>query len=109
MTEYQLASASEIPQWTLADRLRKARDHAGLNQADFAKRIGIARSSIVNYETGRTSPSRPVILSWAFATGVSLEWLIGDTPNSPNKRRLRTTERREQSTLRTYPPLAAVA
>ena len=67
-----------VPQWTLGDRMRKAREHAGLKQTDLARDTGIGRSSIVNYETGRYAPSRPVLLSWALCTGVPLTWLTGD-------------------------------
>lgn len=69
-----------VPKWTLADRLRKARLHAGLEQAELAREIGIGRSTIVNYEAGRTRPSRPVLVSWAMRCGVSFEWLSQD-PN----------------------------
>ncbi len=69
----------EIPEWTLGDRLRKAREHAGLNQAQLAATIGIARSSVVSYESGRTTPSRPVVLSWSLCTGVPAEWVLGRT------------------------------
>ena len=67
-----------VPEWTLADRLRKAREHAGLKQTELAALTGISRASIVNYESGRSVPSRPVMLSWAFTCGVDLAWLAGD-------------------------------
>lgn len=69
-----------IPEWTLGDRLRKAREHAGLKQAELAQIIGIARSSVVSYESDRTAPSRPVVLSWSLATGVPAEWVLGWNP-----------------------------
>ena len=69
---------ASVPQWTLGDRLRKAREHAGLKQAELAGEIGIGRSSIVNYEMDRAEPSRPVLLAWAMRTGVSYEWLTGE-------------------------------
>ena len=68
-----------IPEWTLGDRLRKARKHARLEQTELAQIIGIARSSIVSYESDRTVPSRPVVLSWSLATGVPAEWVLGRT------------------------------
>jgi transcriptional regulator with XRE-family HTH domain len=71
-----------IPDWTLGDRLRKAREHAGLNQAELAEKIGIARSSVVNYESGRSVPSRPVVLSWCLCTGVSMGWVLDRVPVS---------------------------
>jgi transcriptional regulator with XRE-family HTH domain len=64
-----------VPQWTEGDRLRKSREAAGLSQQQLADLIGISRRSIVNYEGGKHDPSRPVVLSWALATGVPLVWL----------------------------------
>lgn len=65
-----------IPRWTVRDRLRKAREHAALQQGELAERIGVGRSTISNYEAGVTEPKRPILLSWAMATGVPLEWLV---------------------------------
>jgi transcriptional regulator with XRE-family HTH domain len=64
-----------VPQWTLGDRLRKAREIASLNQSEMAEQIGIARNSIANYEGGKYEPPRPVMIAWAFRTGVALDWL----------------------------------
>jgi transcriptional regulator with XRE-family HTH domain len=75
--------AGDIPEWTLADRLRKAREHAGMKQIELANATGIARSSIVNYEGGKAEPRRPVLAAWAMATGVPLDWLR-DRPDGPN-------------------------
>ena len=72
--------------------MRKAREHANLNQAELAGNIEIARSSVVNYETDRKMVSRPVLIAWSLATGVPYEWLChGDTqpcgPPEPKRRR----------------------
>src|SRR5260221_8971659 len=77
-----------IPQWTLGDRLRKARESAGLKQAELAGKIGISRASIVNYEAGRYVPSRPVLLSWALCCGVDWAWLTGGGPPGPGLSRV---------------------
>jgi transcriptional regulator with XRE-family HTH domain len=76
MTE--VAISGETPSWTLTDRLRKAREHGVLQQAQLAALTGISERSIQNYEAGRTTPRRPQLIAWALATGVSLEWLEGD-------------------------------
>jgi transcriptional regulator with XRE-family HTH domain len=81
MTESPLPEPT-VPAWTLGDRMRKAREHAGLKQSELAGEIGIARSSIVNYESGRTEPSRPILLSWALRCGVDHEWLSGTGPST---------------------------
>ena len=65
------------PQWTLGDRLRKAREVAGLSQGEMAEAIGIARNSVGRYESGAYDPPRPVLIAWAFRTGVALDWITG--------------------------------
>lgn len=49
-------TAAVIPEWTLADRLRKAREMAELDQAQMADRIGVSRRSVINYEKANTDP-----------------------------------------------------
>ena len=79
-----------IPEWTLADRLRKARTAAGMEQTDLAEELGASRSSIVNYETGRTSPRPYMLREWARITEVPASWLLdGDVTREYRHRRLR--------------------
>jgi len=60
--------------------MRKARENDLLSQAELARKCSIGRTSVVAYETGRSRPSRPGLLSWSLVTGVSYEWLChGDT------------------------------
>lgn len=76
--------AGFIPHFDLGDRVRKARECAGMKQQDLAAVTGIARTTIARIEQGKTDPRRPTILSLAFATGVDLEWLeTGKTPVGP--------------------------
>lgn len=46
-----------IPQWTLGERLAKARHHAELEQAEMAAELGVSRVTVSNYEVGKTKPS----------------------------------------------------
>ena len=97
MTESPLP-APAVPAWTLGDRMRKAREHAGLKQSELAAEIGIARSSIVNYESSRTEPSRPILLSWALRCGVPFEWLADTGPTTWGGSRLASTCTRDDFT-----------
>ncbi|HXJ24620.1 MAG TPA: helix-turn-helix transcriptional regulator [Streptosporangiaceae bacterium] len=67
-----------VPQWTLGDRMRKARETAGLKQTDMAEDLGIGRSSIINYESDKAQPPRSVLIAWALRCGVDYEWLSGE-------------------------------
>jgi len=89
----QALSGLAVPEWTLGDSMRKAREYAGLSQAELAHEISVSRTSVVAYETGRSRPSRPALLAWSLATGVPYAWLChGDTlpcgePPEPRNRR----------------------
>ncbi|RWZ52946.1 XRE family transcriptional regulator [Labedella phragmitis] len=61
---------SLAPQFTVADRLRKARELTGLDQGEFAARAGFARTTVVNYELGHRVPRALYLRAWADASGV---------------------------------------
>lgn len=74
-------AAFEVPSWTIFDRLRKARESAGLEQDVLAVDLGVSRNTVSNYERGKVSPRRPVMIAWALRTGVPLDWLLHGTEN----------------------------
>lgn len=70
----------KVPEFTIGDRLRKARLSMG-DQMDvraFAELLGTSRNTITNYELEHTPAERMklmVLRQWAMATGVDLGWL----------------------------------
>jgi transcriptional regulator with XRE-family HTH domain len=66
-----------IPEWTITDRLKKAREHAGFTQVEMARELGIGRSTLAAYESGKNAIPRKIVLAWAICTGVPREWLLG--------------------------------
>ena len=66
-----------VPQFTIGDRLRKAREFSGMDMNDLAAAIDIHRQTIARYESGVARPKRYVLLSWSVATGVDLAWIQG--------------------------------
>lgn len=80
------------PEWTLADRMRKARIDAGLTAQQIADAIGISRKSVTNYETGATHPLRPILAAWAEVTGTYIEWLEEGVVTCRNPQEWRTTQ-----------------
>lgn len=68
-----------VPEWTMGDRLRKAREAAGFDQVDLAELIGVSRTTVSNHEVGvgKRGPSRLLLRAWAHETGVPVWWLEG--------------------------------
>lgn len=64
-----------VPEWTVADRMRKAREYRGLSQTEFAAETGLSRRTISSIETGEKTPKTLDYNIWQFATGVSRAWL----------------------------------
>lgn len=78
---YQVGS---IPEWTVGDRLRKAREHTGMDQAQFAEHAGLSRTGVSNAEVGKSVPRRSTLRVWALASGVPLQWIETGKAPSPD-------------------------
>lgn len=66
-----------IPEWTVADRIRKARDVAGLEQEDLAALVYVARSTVSTWENAKGGvPHRLKLEKIAEVCGVSVSWLL---------------------------------
>ena len=66
----------------VASRLRKAREMAGLSQAQVAKILGLHRPSVSEMEAGRRKVSVDELTKLAQIYSVDIEWLAGSTPDT---------------------------
>ena len=70
----------------LKDRIRLAREQAGLSQRALAKVMEMNHASISILEAGKREPTPRTLKGIADATGVNLEWLkTGEGPMYPEK------------------------
>lgn len=76
-----------VPQWTIGDRLRKARSLTGLTTHQFADEIGVSQKTISDAECDKRGVPRKILLNaYAMRTGVPVAWLLdGEVPrdNTP--------------------------
>ena len=99
-----------VPEWTVGDRLRKARVHAGIGTEQMAVALLRTRNTVGNYEGGRSKPPPRVMARWAELCAVPLEWLLtGDTSSpgpdpGPGTRRRRTPPGTRTQNLRIKSP-----
>ena len=68
-----------IPEWTFADRLRKARRMTPMTQREFAEAIGADAKAYSQWEAGNNRPRELVTICQEVerVTGVSAGWLLG--------------------------------
>ncbi len=83
--------ASALPTSALPTRIRKARLSARMSQAELARRVGVKRSAVTQWEHPLgTTPSMHHLIRIAIETGTCIEWLAtargpcapGDTAGS---------------------------
>lgn len=67
----------------IAGRLKVARLAANLEQIDLAKAIGVARTTISNWERGVAEPNATAFVRWSRLTGQSIEWLAAGVDVRP--------------------------
>ncbi len=65
-----------VPEFTVLDRMAKARQHAGLSQTELAEVLGVSLSTVRRLEDGSKAARAIELLGWASATGVSASWLV---------------------------------
>jgi transcriptional regulator with XRE-family HTH domain len=69
----------------VGDRLRVAREVAGLSQDELAQLTGISRQTISNYELGASrKPKPPYIAAIALATHFNRDWIEHGTEPEPD-------------------------
>lgn len=69
-----------VPEWDLADRMRKALRHADIGVAEMADYLGVSRRSVSNWINGSVEPSLQTLRLWSLRTGVPLEWVLAGVP-----------------------------
>lgn len=76
-----------VPEWTVADRMRKSLTESGIGVSEIADELGVTRGAVGKWINGRVEPRRPTLIAWALRTGVPLEWLeTGDVGGKSNGR-----------------------
>jgi transcriptional regulator with XRE-family HTH domain len=61
----------------VGERIRELRERNNLDKTEFAKSIGVNKSSITRYEDGIRQPNLDVLIKIKETFGVTLDWLAG--------------------------------
>jgi transcriptional regulator with XRE-family HTH domain len=74
--------SDQTPREQIAQRLRTAREAAGVSQGQVAKLMQIHRPTVSEIEAGRRKVSSEELVQFASLYGVSVEWLTNSTSES---------------------------
>ena len=64
---------------TLNENIKKLRISKGLNQVEFAKKLGVTKQCVSNWENDNVIPSIEMLVKMADFFGTSTDYLLGRT------------------------------
>lgn len=64
-----------VPEFDLADRMRKALRVSSWTVQGIAEHFGVGRNTVSTWINGRITPNERTLKLWAIACGVDLQWL----------------------------------
>jgi transcriptional regulator with XRE-family HTH domain len=70
----------DVQRTAIGNRLRTAREMAGLSQGQIARLMGLHRPSVSEAEAGRRRVSAEELIQFAQHYGVNIEWISGVAP-----------------------------
>jgi transcriptional regulator with XRE-family HTH domain len=90
-----------VPEFDLADRMRKALRISNVGVQEIADYLGVARNTVSTWINGRIEPSTQTLRLWALRCGVSYEWLrsgesAGEPSNDPSEVQLPRLDSNQQ-------------
>lgn len=77
---YYLTEVFELDNDKFNKILKKLRKNNKMTQKELADKIGVARTTLANYEQGTRFPDKETLLLIADFFNVSLDYLVGRTP-----------------------------
>lgn len=73
-----------VPDWSFADKFRKARLSVNMDQREFAEALKLTASTVASYETGRSMPRFRVATDLAkrlqMLTRIDYRWFLDVAP-----------------------------
>ena len=82
-------------------RLKEARNRTGLNQAEFAEKIGVARDTISRAEVGAQSPTEKLLRKITEVHGIDFVWLLTGDTSSREKEEYDTLKEKYENQVKT--------
>ena len=70
----------QVPEFEVRHRLWLAREYAGYTRSQLADALEVSRNTVLNAETGKTTPRKLMLNAWALACGVPVDWIVTGKP-----------------------------
>jgi transcriptional regulator with XRE-family HTH domain len=86
---HDLPTGGDVPEFDLADRLRKSLRTSGIGVYVMSEYLEVSRNTVGNWINGKTHPRPSELKLWALRTRVDYKWLLtgklprGDSNSQP--------------------------
>lgn len=87
----------------IGNKIKEARLAANMTQEELAKRIGVSKNAISNYENGVSTPKVELLCSIMKHLDIDANFLYGLPNDSPSQLRLSPRERQVILAYRSHP------
>lgn len=61
----------------MAVRVREARKESGMTQEELATAVGVTQAAVTQWETGKSTPTLPVLIRLSETLGCTIDFLAG--------------------------------
>ncbi|HHV19800.1 MAG TPA: helix-turn-helix transcriptional regulator [Thermoanaerobacterales bacterium] len=82
-------------------RLKYLRTFFNLSQPEFAKIINVSRGNVGDWETGRSKPTVPALITISNRFNISIDWLLKGIGSGPGQTEDRLLEKQDHPYLTT--------
>lgn len=89
MPRFDQSAPLGVPEFDLADRMRKALRESKIGVQELADYLEVARETVSTWINGRVTPNGQTIRLVAMRTGVNYRWLKDGVTNGPDKGEVR--------------------
>ena len=80
---------------TTVEKIFSILNERNINQKTFATAIGVSQGNVTDWKKGRSNPSRDVLSRIASYLNISIDYLLGNEPNSGTEGLLLTPQEEE--------------
>ncbi|MBR0232757.1 MAG: helix-turn-helix transcriptional regulator, partial [Synergistaceae bacterium] len=82
-----------------SDMIARLRKEKGLNQKEFAKKLGVSVDSVRRWEQGKRSPDVEKLSDIAKVLGTTVSYILGETENPERENSERTFSQTIKNTI----------
>ncbi|MDD4801929.1 MAG: helix-turn-helix transcriptional regulator [Syntrophomonas sp.] len=92
---------------SFAAKIKELRLQRGMSQADLARLLGVARTTVTSYENGSRKPDNDTLIQFAAIFQVSIDYMLGNNTSISNNKSVYSDVLRDIDNLLNTSPISS--